>query len=442
MPRKPIVALVGRPNVGKSTLFNRLVGERLAIVEDVPGTTRDRHYADVEWEGRVFTIVDTGGLVLGDDDELVARVREQAQVAMDEADVIVLLTDVASGLTPADEEIADVLRRADKPVIVAANKSDNLTREMNVHEFHALGLGEPLTVSAIRGLSTGDLLDRIVAELPALPAEEELPEALHIAIVGRPNVGKSSLVNRLLGQSRVIVSEIPGTTRDAVDTALRYHEQDIVLIDTAGIRRRGRIERGIEKYSVMRAIKAISRADVVLLLIDAVDGVTDPDAHVAGYILEQAKSVVVVVNKWDLIEKDTHTMAEYETRLRRDLKFMAYVPVVYISALTGQRVGNILPLVLRINEERHLRLSTSEINEIIRQATARHSPPTKWGKKLRIYYGTQVSTTPPTFVMFVNDERLVHFGYQRYLENQIRARYKYEGSPIKIIFRGHSEERG
>ncbi len=440
MPRKPIVALVGRPNVGKSTLFNRLAGERLAIVEDVPGTTRDRHYTDVEWEGKVFTIIDTGGLVMGDSDEMLARIREQAQIAMDEADVIVLLTDVTAGLTAGDAEIAALLRRSDKPVIVAANKADNLTREMVAHEFHALGLGEPLTVSAIRGLSTGDLLDRIVAELPTLPEEAEEPDVLHIAIVGRPNVGKSSLVNKLLGEERFIVSEVPGTTRDAIDTRLRYHDQDIVLIDTAGIRRRGRIEQGIEKYSVMRSIKAIGRADIVLLLIDASAGVTEQDAHVAGYILEQFKSVILVVNKWDLLEKDSSTMPQYEAILRRELKFMPYVPVAFVSALTGQRVGTLLPMALRIHQERNVRLSTTEINEILRQASARHSPPTKWGKKLRIYYGTQVSHTPPTFVLFVNDARLMHFGYKRYLENQIRFRYKYEGTPIRLIFRDHTEE--
>lgn len=443
MPRKPVIALVGRPNVGKSTLFNRLVGERLAIVEDVPGTTRDRQYADIEWNGRIMTLVDTGGLVLAPPDELIAQVRAQAQVAIDEADVIVLLTDITAGVTAADEEIADVLRRTQKPVVVAANKSDNLKRELAIHEFYSLGLGDPIPVSAIRGLSTGDLLDRIVELLPGQPAEEADDEALRIAIVGRPNVGKSSLVNRMLGQERVIVSETPGTTRDAIDTRIRYHGQEIVLIDTAGIRRRGRIERGIERYSVLRAIKAISRADVVLLLVDAVDGVTEQDQHVAGYILDQAKPVVVLVNKWDLLEKDTHTLPRFEEEVRRELKFMSYVPVLFISALTGQRVSTVLPTALRVREEQQVRLSTSEINDIIRNATARHSPPTKWGKKLRIYYGTQVDTTPPTIVLFVNDSRLVHFSYRRYLENQIRQRHKFEGSPIRLIFRSHQprEER-
>jgi GTP-binding protein len=440
MARYPIVALVGRPNVGKSTLFNRLIGERRAIVEDVPGTTRDRHYGDAEWGGRMFTVVDTGGLILGDTDKLGSQVRAQAQIAMDEADVIVCLADIVDGLTPADYDIADMLRRTHKPIVLAVNKADNLKREMNIAEYYSLGLGEPLPISAKQGLSTGELLDAIVAAFPALPAEEEDTAALHIALVGRTNVGKSSLLNRMLGQERVIVSEIPGTTRDAIDTPIRYHGQDIVLIDTAGIRRRGRIEQGIEQYSVVRTIKAITRADVVLMLIAAPEGVTAQDTHVASYILEQAKSVIVLINKWDLLEKDTHTLAQYEEYVRNELKFMPYVPVLSISALTGQRVDRILPLVLRIREERSVRLSPSEINTMIREATARNSPPTKWGKKLRIYYGTQTSSDPPTFVFFVNDTQLVHFGYQRYLENQLRERFKYEGSPIRLVFRGHSEE--
>jgi GTP-binding protein len=440
MARYPIVALVGRPNVGKSTLFNRLIGERRAIVEDVPGTTRDRHYGDAEWSGRPFTVVDTGGLLLDDPDVLASEVRVQAQVAIDEADVIVCLVDIVDGITPADLDIADLLRRTHKPVVLAVNKADNLKREMNLAEFYSLGLGEPLPISAKQGLSTGELLDAIVATFPELLTEEEDDEALHIALVGRTNVGKSSLLNRMLGQERVIVSEIPGTTRDAIDTPIRYHGQDIVLIDTAGIRRRGSIERGIEQYSVLRAIKAITRADVVLLLIDASEGVTAQDTHVAGYILEQSKSVIVLVNKWDLIEKDTHTLHQFEEYVRNELKFMPYVPVLFISALTGQRVDRILPLALRIREERAVRLSTSEINTLIRDATARTSPPSKWGKKLRIYYGTQAGSDPPTFVFFVNDTRLVHFGYQRYLENQLRERFKFEGSPIRLVFRGHGED--
>jgi len=440
MPRKPVVALVGRPNVGKSTLFNRLAGERLAIVEDVPGTTRDRQYTDIEWGGSVLTLVDTGGLVVGDSGGLVGQVRAQAQIAIEEADVILFITDITEGTTAGDEEIADVLRRTDKPVIVVANKADNLKREQDIHEFHVLGLGKPIAASALRGLSTGDLLDRVIEELPQVPSEDDTTDALRIAIVGRPNVGKSSLVNRLLGHERVIVNDAPGTTRDAIDTIIRYHGQEIVLIDTAGIRRRGRIAPGIEKYSVLRALKALGRADIVLLLIDAPQGVTDQDTHIAGYVLEQALPVIVLVNKWDAVAKDTHTMTQYEAYVRNQLKFMSYVPILFISALTGQRVQSVLPTAIRIHQARQMRLSTSEINDIIRQATARHSPPSKWGKKLRIYYGTQVSNTPPTFVLFVNDIRLVHFSYKRYLENQIRFRYKFEGSPIRLIFRGHERK--
>jgi GTP-binding protein len=354
--------------------------------------------------------------------------------------VIVLLVDIMDGLVGDDHAIADLLRRTAKPIILTVNKVDNLKRELNIHEFYALGLGEPLPVSASKGLNSGELLDRIVNALPRLVEEEEAPEALHVAVVGRTNVGKSSLVNRFLGYERVIVSSTPGTTRDAVDTRILYHGQEIVLIDTAGIRRRGRIEGGVEKYSVLRALKAISRADVVLLLIDATEGVTAQDAHIAGYVLEQAKSVVVLVNKWDLIEKDSYTHAQYEEYVRRELKFMPYVPVMFISALTGQRVSQVLATAVRIQQARTTRLSTADINHIIRDATVRRSPPTKSGKKLRIYYGTQVAVSPPTLVFFVNDQRLVHFGYRRYLENQIRARYPFEGTPIRLRFRDHAEK--
>ena len=441
MSRKPLVALVGRPNVGKSTLFNRLVEGHRAIVEEMPRTTRDRLYGDAEWGGCVFTVVDTGGLVLGACDTITELVRGQAQVAIQEADVIVFLTDVMAGLTASDLEIADVLRRTRKPIILAANKADNLKREMGLHEFYALGLGDPLAVSALRGMATGELLERIVQALPVTIPEEEDSDLLHIAVVGRPNVGKSSLLNRILGEDRVIVDEAPGTTRDAIDTLIRYHGQDIVLIDTAGIRRRGRIQRGVERYSVLRALKAISRADVVLLLINAAEGVVDQDGHVAGYILEEAKSVILLLNKWDLVQKDTHTLYEFERHVRRELKFMSYVPVLSVSALTGQRVSRILPLALRINGERRQRLSTSEINDVLRRATARHAPPTKGGKKLRLYYSTQVGVSPPTFVIFVNDERLVHFSYKRYLANQIRRRCKFVGTPLRLIFRGHERKR-
>ena len=439
MARKPLVALVGRPNVGKSTLFNRLVGERRAIVEDLPGTTRDRHYADAEWGGRVFTLIDTGGLVLTESDEITEQVRAQAQEAIAEADVIVFLGDITEGAVGDDHQIADLLRRTEKPIVLTVNKVDNLKREMDIHEFYALGLGEPLAISASKGLSTGELLDLIIASLPRLVDEEEDTESLHIALVGRTNVGKSSLLNRFLGYERSIVSSTPGTTRDAVDSRIQYHGQEVVLIDTAGIRRRGRIEKGVEKYSVLRSLKAISRADIVLLLLDAPEGVTAQDAHIAGYILEEHKSVIVLVNKWDLVEKDTHTLAQYEEYARQALKFMPYVPVLFVSALTGQRVSRILDTAVRIQKERTARISTSDLNHLIRDATARSSPPTKWGKKLRIYYGTQASVSPPTFVFFVNDQKLLHFGYQRYLENQIRQLYRFEGTPIRLHFRDHSE---
>jgi GTP-binding protein len=455
MPQ-PIVALVGRPNVGKSTLFNRIVGQRRAIVEDIPGTTRDRLYGEAEWNGKFFTIVDTGGLEILESQKLrspqdqpqplssasvgfVEEIREQAEVAIAEADVIVMLVNVLDGLTPADEDVAEVLRRSDKPVLVAANKADNPAREQVAYEFYALGLGEVFALSALHGTGVGELLDEMVAALPAVDETEE-PDALKIALVGRPNVGKSSLLNKLLGEERAIVSAIPGTTRDATDTYLTWEGQPVLLIDTAGIRRRGRIERGIEKYSVLRAIKAMTRADVVVLLLDAQDLVTAQDAHVAGYVLEENCSIIVLVNKWDLIEKDTYTMDAYTKQIRADLKFLDYVPVLYISALTGQRVHKLLPLAFQVYKERLVRIPTSELNRLVEDAAVRHSPPHKAGKRLKFLYATQASVDPPTFVFFVNDARLVHFSYKRYLENQIRKRYGYLGTPLKLVFRSRGKE--
>jgi GTP-binding protein len=437
MQAKPVLALVGRPNVGKSTLFNRLVGGRQAIVEETPGTTRDRHYADAEWGGRVFSIIDTGGLVLGDTDNMSEQVRAQAEIAMQEADAIVFLTDVLDGVTPDDYQIADLLRRTDKPVLLVVNKVDSVKRDAAVLEFYALGMGDPQAVSAERGLNTGDLLDAIVAVLPEMPLEDDQPEAVHVALVGRTNVGKSSLLNRLLGEERVIVTDIPGTTRDTIDTRLTYEDQNIVLIDTAGIRRRGSIERGVEKYSVIRSMRAIARADVTLLVVDATEGVTAQDAHIAGYVLQESKSVVVVVNKWDLVEKDTYTLPAFQEYVLTELKFMSWVPVAFVSALTGQRLDRIMPLVMRVYNERRARISTAQINQIIRDAVSKSSPPTVAGKKLRFYYGTQASGVPPTFVFFVNDPALVHFGYRRYLENCLRASHPFEGTPIALLFRGH-----
>jgi GTP-binding protein len=455
MPQ-PIVALVGRPNVGKSTLFNRIVGQRRAIVEDVPGTTRDRLYGDAEWNGVAFTVVDTGGLEILESQKqrkpqhqpeplstasvgFIEEIRDQAEIAIAEADVIVMLVDVLDGLTPADEDVADVLRRSNKPVLVAANKADNPARQQEAYEFYTLGLGEVYPVSSIHGIGVGDLLDEIVRSIP-VTEEEEVPEALKIALVGRPNVGKSSLLNKLLGQERAIVSEIPGTTRDTIDTYLTWEDEPVLLIDTAGIRRRGRIERGIEKYSVLRSMKAIARADVVLHLLDAQDLVTAQDAHIAGYVLEERRSIIVLVNKWDTIEKDTYTMDAYAKQLRANLQFLDYVPILFISALTGQRVQQVLPLALEVYQERMVRIPTGELNRLVEDATIRHAPPHKAGKRLRIYYATQASVDPPTFVFFVNDRRLVHFSYQRYLENQIRRRYRYLGTPLRLVFRTRAKE--
>jgi GTP-binding protein len=455
MPQ-PIVALVGRPNVGKSTLFNRFIGRRRAIVEDMPGTTRDRLYGEAEWNNQFFSVVDTGGLEIIESQKLrrpqdrpeplstasagfIEEIRRQAELAIAEADVIVMLVDVLDGLTPADEDVAAVLRRSDKPVLVAANKADNEAREQAAYDFYALGLGEVFPISALHGRGVGDLLDALVAALP--PAEElDEPEALKIALVGRPNVGKSSLLNKLMGEERAIVSAIPGTTRDAVDTYMTWEDQPVLLIDTAGIRRRGRIERGIEKYSVLRSIKSIARADVVLLLLDAQDLVTAQDAHVAGYVLDENRSIIVLVNKWDLIEKDTYTMDAYTKQIRTDLKFLDYVPVLFISALSGQRVNKVLPLALEVYGERTIRIPTGELNRLVEEATVRHSPPHKAGKRLRFYYATQASVDPPTFVFFVNDTRLAHFTYRRYLENQIRKRYRFLGTPLKLVFRSRAKE--
>lgn len=462
--RKPVVALVGRPNVGKSTLFNRLTGARTAIVEDIPGTTRDRIYGDSEWNGVGFIVVDTGGLeapsdlsergsmrgkrggvsapLAADSTLFVSHIQNQAQVALEEADMIVLVVDGKEGLTAADEDVAAVLRQTDQPVFLAVNKTESPKRQLDAVEFWSLGLGEPYPISAYHGNGVGDLLDAMVMELPDYPAEEEEEDdSIGIAIVGRPNVGKSSLLNTLIGKERAIVSHVSGTTRDPIDSEIVYDGQRIRLIDTAGIRRRGRVEPGIEKYSVLRSMRSVDRADVALLLIDATEGVTAQDAHVAGYVLERYKSVVVLVNKWDAIEKDTYTMLDFTEKVREDLKFMDYVPVLFISALTRQRVNKILPEALRVVEARRHRLGTSEFNQVLREAYDRIAPPSKNGRPLRVYYGTQVETEPPTFLVFVNDPKLVHFSYQRYLENRIREHYPFVGTPIRLFFRPRKDGR-
>jgi len=434
---KPLVALVGRQNVGKSTLFNRVVGRRQAIVEDLPGTTRDRLYADAEWQGRVFTLVDTGGLVLGSDDDLLNRVRAQAQQAAADADVIVLVTDVLDGVTAADEEIVEILRRTHKPIIVAANKADTAQRRMETVDFYSLALGEVCATSALHGTGVADLLDAVVASFPVAEEKEEEEAVLKAAIVGRTNVGKSSLLNALLREERAVVSETAGTTRDAIDTSLRWHGQQLTLIDTAGIRKRGKVAPGVERYSVLRALKAIDRADVALLVLDGSEGVTAQDAHIAGYILEAAKSVVVVVNKWDLVPKDSTTMDAYREYVHRQLQFIPYAPVLFVSALTRQRIDQVLPTAVRVDQERHQRVPTSELNDIVQESIARHHPPSKAGKRLTFYYATQPTVDPPTLVFFVNDSRLVHFSYQRYLENRIRERWGFEGTPLRLRFQGH-----
>lgn len=452
MSAKPLVALVGRPNVGKSTLFNRIIGRRIAVVSDVAGTTRDRLYGDADWRGVTFTIVDTGGIEVKegrhteplseDSERFLPLIRQQASIAIQDADVVVQVVDGQAGITAADREVADILRRSKKPVIVAANKLESTRLWDTAYEFYELAVGEVLPVSAVHGSGTGDLLDAIVDALPAPPPDEDVEdESIKIALLGRPNVGKSTLLNRLVGEERAIVSPIAGTTRDAIDTRLIWEGQEFTLIDTAGIRRRGKIDPGVEKYSVLRAIKALNRADVGLLLLDATDGVTSQDTHIAGMIADEATGVIVLINKWDAVEKDTHTLHEYENMVRRELNFLPYVPILFISAETGQRVNKILPAVMEVNEARHRRIPTGELNKFMRDVVARHPPPSQAGIRVKFFYATQVSVAPPTFVFFVNKPEVVHFGYQRYLENQLRAAYPFPGTPVRFFFRARSEDR-
>lgn len=453
---KPIVALVGRPNVGKSTLFNRLIGERLAIVDDTPGTTRDRLLGEAEWNGISFHVVDTGGidpthggkspLSIGSA-EFIAEIRQQAQTAIRDADAVLFLVDGETGPTPADFEVAEILRSHQRklpdgnfwpPVYLVVNKSESAERREAAVEFYELGLGKPYPISAIHGTDTGDLLDDLVKAFPRQEEAEE-DDSVKIAIVGKPNAGKSSLLNRLVGTERAIVSPIPGTTRDAVDTLIEYEGIKVTLIDTAGIRRRGRIEHGVEQYSVLRSLKAIERADVALLMIDAVTGITNQDAHIAGFILEAWKSCVLLVNKWDAIARDTHTMDEFTRKVRQELNFMDYVPVLFISAKTGQRVDQVLPMALRVQEERLARVSTSQLNQIIQRAQDKHAAPSRSGRPFKMYYGTQVRSDPPTFLIYVNDPALAHFSYLRYLENQIRQVYGFLGTPIRLVLKGKKD---
>ena len=454
----PIVAIVGRPNVGKSTLFNRLAGERLAIIDDIPGTTRDRLFAETEWNGKRFYIIDTGGIdpTTGDATPLsigsanyIQQVRDQALLAVQEADAILFVVDASQGLMPADIEIAELLRSHQKkrggsflpPIFVVTNKADNPLLRGNSAEFYALGMGDPYPISAYHGTGIGDLLDALVTVL-IVKEEEESEDLIKIAIVGKPNVGKSSLLNRLVGEERAIVSPIPGTTRDAFDTHITYDDIPITLIDTAGIRRRGKVEQGVEKYSVIRSMRAIERCDVALLMIDATTDITAQDAHIAGFILEAWKSTLILVNKWDAVQKDSFTIEGYKQSIRKALNFMDYVPILFISAKTGQNVDKILPEALRIQQERLTKVSTSALNRILMDAQDIHAPASKTGRMLRIYYGTQVHNAPPTFMLYVNDPKLVHFTYKRYLENQIRRQFPFTGTPLRLVFKGREKRKG
>ncbi len=433
---RPLVAIVGRPNVGKSMLFNRLVGKRLSIVEDTPGVTRDRLYAECEWCGRKFDMVDTGGIEPSTDSEILLFMREQAQIAINAADVIVLVTDIRTGVTAADKDVANMLLRSRKPVILAVNKADSTGAEdPAVYEFYELGLGDPISVSAIHGHGTGELLDACVANFPPQEEEQEEDDSIKVAVIGKPNVGKSSLINRILGEKRVIVSDMAGTTRDAVDTPFENEKGKYVFIDTAGIRRRSKVDERVEKFSVMRAQLAIERADVCVIMIDARDGVTDQDTKIAGLAHEAGKASIIVVNKWDLVEKETGTMEKMRKDIMRDLSFMSYAPVLFISAMTGQRTDRLFELINFVNDQSNMRISTGMLNDVLADAQARVQPPTDKGRRLKIYYMTQTGVKPPNFVIFCNSRELFHFSYQRYIENQIRNVFGLEGTPVRIVIR-------
>lgn len=437
---KPLVAIVGRPNVGKSTLFNKLIGRRLSIVEDTPGVTRDRIYADAEWLTHSFTLIDTGGIEPESEDIIAVQMRRQAELAIETADVIIFLVDGREGMTAADEEVAAMLRRSNKPVVLAVNKLDTPKFNDAIYEFYALGLGDPVIVSAGQGLGLGDMLDEVCAHFPE-EAPEEGEHPLNIAVVGKPNVGKSSLVNAILGEERCIVSNIPGTTRDAVDTLFTLDGEPYVLVDTAGIRRKRAVEdETIERYSVIRSLSAVRRADVVLIVVDAEQGLSEQDVKIAGYVHEEGKPSVLVVNKWDLIEKDTNTMNKFKKDMQVDLAFMDYVPFLFLSAKTGQRVNKLLTVAKESYAQSIRRITTGTLNDIVNEAISMTEPPAMSGKRLKIYYATEVSVQPPTFVIFVNDEALVHFSYKRYMENYFRKTFGFAGTPIKIIFRNRGKE--
>jgi len=432
---KSIVAIVGRPNVGKSTLFNKLAGKRISIVEDHPGVTRDRIYTEVQWQDRTFTLIDTGGIEPHSEDLMLKQMKQQAEVAIETAEVIIFLVDGQEGITPSDREVANLLRRARKKIILAVNKIDAPKYKDNIYEFYNLGLGEPMGISSGQALGLGDLLDEIINNLS--PEEEEVYDeyTIKVAVVGKPNVGKSSLVNKILGEQRVIVSDVPGTTRDAIDTPFTIGEDKYVFIDTAGMRKKGKVFESIERYSVIRSLTAIERADVCLMLIDGKEGVSEQDSKIAGYIHDQGKAAVIIVNKWDIVEKDDKTIDKYKADIRNELSFMEYAPILFISALTGQRVNKVLELVNHVSNQHAMRISTGMLNDVINEAVLTNQPTVSGGRRFKIYYATQVSIKPPAFALFVNEPSLMHFSYQRYLENQIRKAFSFEGTPVRFLLR-------
>lgn len=439
---KPIVAVVGRPNVGKSTLFNALVGEKISIVKDTPGITRDRIYADVTWLDRTFTLIDTGGIEPDSNDVILSQMRAQAEIAMETADVIIFLVDVRQGLVDADSKVADMLRRSRKPVVLVVNKVDSPQKYMaDVYEFYNLGIGDPHPVSAVNRLGLGDMLDEVMSYFPETPEEDEDDDRPRVAIVGKPNVGKSSLINKLLGEDRLIVSDIAGTTRDAVDTEISYNGREYVFIDTAGLRRKNKIKEDLEKYMIVRTVSAVERADIVVLVIDAAEGVTEQDAKIAGIAHERGKAVIIVVNKWDAVEKDDKTIYRVTEKVRNTLAYMPYAELLFVSAKTGQRLNKLFDTIDMVSQNHAMRVATGVLNEIMAEAVAMQQPPSDKGKRLRLYYITQVSVKPPTFVIFVNDKELMHFSYTRYIENQIRETFGFKGTPLRFIIRERNEEK-
>ena len=439
---KPIVAVVGRPNVGKSTLFNALAGEKISIVKDTPGITRDRIYADVSWLDMNFTLIDTGGIEPDSKDIILSQMREQAQIAIDTADVIIFMVDVKQGLVDADSKVADMLRRSHKPVILTVNKVDSFDKYMaDVYEFYNLGIGEPFAISSINKLGFGELLDEVTSYFDKETAVEEEDERIKVAIVGKPNVGKSSIINKLIGENRVIVSDIAGTTRDAIDTEITHNGKEYVFIDTAGLRRKNKIKEELEHYMIIRTVAAVERADIIVLVIDAVEGVTEQDAKIAGIAHDRGKATIIAVNKWDAIEKDNKTVNEYTQKVRQILSFMPYAEILFISAVTGQRLPKLFEMIDAVNENHSMRVATGVLNEIMSEAVAMQQPPSDKGKRLRLYYITQVSVKPPTFVIFVNDKELMHFSYTRYLENQIRETFGFRGTPLKFIIRERKDNK-